>query len=52
MAIERRKPSYNAATRLAAIVLQLSTRPWGTGFGAIEQRFSISERTRCVTPQL
>lgn len=45
MAAERRKPSYKAATRLAAIMLQLSTQPWGVSFGAIQRRFSISERT-------
>jgi predicted DNA-binding transcriptional regulator YafY len=45
MARERRKPSYEAATRLAAIMLQLSAQPWGMSFGAIQRRFSISERT-------
>ncbi len=45
MARERRKPSYEAATRLAAIMLQLSDQPWGVSFGALQRRFSISERT-------
>ncbi len=42
---ERRKPTYGAATRLARIVLQLASNPWGMSFESIQRRFSISERT-------
>jgi predicted DNA-binding transcriptional regulator YafY len=40
-----RKPSYGAATRLARLVHELSSRPNGWSFHAIQESFRISERT-------
>jgi predicted DNA-binding transcriptional regulator YafY len=42
---ERRTPTYGAATRLARIVHELSSRPRGWTFEAIQDEIGISERT-------
>lgn len=40
-----RKPTYGAAARLARIVLELTSRPFGWNFDAICKELRISERT-------
>jgi proteasome accessory factor B len=42
---QRRIPTYGAATRLARLVLELTSRPHGWSFDAIAEELGISERT-------
>jgi len=41
----RRKATYGAATRLARLIYELTSRPHGWSFDAIEDELRISERT-------
>lgn len=43
--MQRRKPSYGAAARLARIVYGLTHRPFGWSFDAIQDELGVSERT-------
>jgi proteasome accessory factor B len=42
---QRRKPTYPAAMRLARIVLELGSRPYGWSFDSIRKELRVSERT-------
>lgn len=42
---QQRKPTYPAAMRLARIVLELASRPYGWSFDAIKKELRISDRT-------
>ena len=41
----RRRPTYGAATRLARLLFELLSRPYGWSFEAIQDQLGISERT-------
>lgn len=41
----RRKPTYGAATRLARLVYELGSHPFGWSFEAIQRELQVSERT-------
>ncbi len=42
---ETRRPTYGAATRLARLILELMSRPFGWSFDSIQRELGISERT-------
>lgn len=45
VASERRKPTYGAAVRLARIMHELTSRPYGWSFDRIRRELRITERT-------